>query len=85
MEVSRTDKKYKDSKKLNKSDIVIALNRATENWFEDKGYWYMYEYEECVLCGHRREIKYRVHDRPKPNDPGKRHKFSQFVCGEHFA
>jgi len=48
-------------------------------------YWYMHEHEECVLCGHRREIKYRVHDKPKPNDPGKRHKFSQFVCGEHFA
>lgn len=52
----------------------------------EKGtYWYMYSYEECVLCGLSYEEKWRVYDRPKPEDPYERHKFNQFVCGEHFC
>ena len=49
-----------------------------------KGYWYEYFYDECVLCGAHHEHRYRVYDRPKPEEYWQRHHFSQFACDMHF-
>lgn len=48
-------------------------------------YWYLFLHEECALCGRSSTIKRRIYNKPKPQDPAKRHIFLQFACGIHFA
>lgn len=48
------------------------------------GYWYMTYTDECVLCGRGETVKYRVYDRPKPEDIADRYEYSQYACGSHF-
>lgn len=50
-----------------------------------RGYWYEFFYSECVLCGSQRNYKYRVYDRPKPENDSERYHFEQFACGDHFC
>jgi len=47
------------------------------------GYWYLFKISECVLCGEGEETKTRQYT-PKPDDPFKCYRFSQYACGEHF-
>ena len=51
---------------------------------DDKSYWYLYEYDECVLCGRHSETKRRIYDKPKPEDADERHKYTQYACPDHF-
>ena len=50
---------------------------------EKPKYWYLFESSECVLCGSYKETKTRQYT-PKPDDPFKCYRFSQYACGEHF-
>ena len=59
--------------------------RVTQDSARPKsGYWYLFKYEECVLCGQHATMKTRIYDRPKPDDPAERHKFTQYACWRHF-
>ena len=35
---------------------------------EKKKYWYKFDIDYCPLCGRDQTIKYRVHEKPKPED-----------------
>ena len=47
-------------------------------------YWYFTEITECVLCGKETIVKYRVYDKPRPDDRGDRMVYKQDVCAIHF-
>ena len=52
---------------------------------DKQSYWYKTEIEYCVLCGIEHKDRYRVYDKPKPKDPGKRIEVKEFACGIHFC
>lgn len=39
------------------------------------GYWYMFTYYECPVCGASDSTKERVYDRPKPENFFERHEY----------
>ena len=51
---------------------------------EKNTYWYKFVIDECVLCGHSKEYKIRVYDKPKPENVEDRYEYHQYACGYHF-
>ena len=50
-----------------------------KNLLKEKKYWYLQEIYTCVLCGHEKVIRTRVH-----NEKEKGRKFFENACSEHF-
>jgi len=44
----------------------------------------MTEITECVICGKTDKVRYRVYDRPRPENRGDRIKYNQNACAIHF-
>jgi len=44
-------------------------------------YWYVVETTACVLCGREKVDRYRVYEKPKPEQ---KHIWKDYACGEHF-
>lgn len=44
-------------------------------------YWYRTDVYECVLCGHEKKYRYRVYDKPKPENTTF---WQQDACPTHF-
>lgn len=51
-----------------------------------KGYWILFHYEDCVLCGKELfSYRERVYDRPKPVNAAERYELKENACGHHFC
>ena len=49
-----------------------------------KGFWVLYTWSECALCGRPDNTRERMYT-PKPKDPAERHKQGElFACDCHF-
>lgn len=44
-------------------------------------FWYITEITACVLCGREKKSKYRVYEKPKPEN---KQTYNEFACSEHF-
>jgi hypothetical protein len=56
----------------------IAQNRLLN---EGQQYWYVIETTACVLCGREKVNRYRVFEKPKPEQ---KYIWIDDACGDHF-
>jgi hypothetical protein len=51
---------------------------------QQRPHWYRIHVGECPVCGYGDVIRERVYGK-KPKDPAKRHTYTRYACGGHFA
>ena len=59
------------------------MNNNKKSKKPKSGYWYLFWYDECVLCGRYEEGKIRQYT-PKPEKVEDRYEYSQYACPGHF-
>lgn len=45
-----------------------------------RGYWYKTVTHQCVNCGGGHTYRYRIYDKPKPENPNDRWEYTEELC-----